>query len=219
MAKKPQKNDKKPKTADNIKSEGLLEGINAKLKSSQKDLQKQVDDLRSQVKTLSKDPSKTARKLFKSIEKSYHKKVSELQDDFDQRMASVQKIQDNVIAQLPKELAEKLKRKTSDSDKASNKAEKTTTVKAKKSPTVKAKTKAEPKAPAKAKPIIAKTLGLASINGIGPVMQKKLLAAGFAKLEDLANTPVNKAAALKQFEKSRGYGNWKKDAQALLNKE
>ena len=203
MAKKNQSTAKKKTKSNNSKGESLLEEINAKLKSSQNDLQKQVDELTSQVKTLSKDPSKTARKLFKSIEKSYHEKVAQLQNDFDKRMESVQKIQDNVIAQLPKKLAEKLNLKSSSPAKSPVKPAKTakaTAAKAKKS-------------------TAAKTPTIASINGIGPVMQKKLAAAGFTRLEDLANTPASKATALKQFDRSRGFNNWTKEAQALLAKK
>jgi predicted flap endonuclease-1-like 5' DNA nuclease len=203
MAKKNQSTAKKKTKSNNSKGESLLEEINAKLKSSQNDLQKQVDELTSQVKTLSKDPSKKARKLFKSIEKSYHEKVAQLQNDFDKRMESVQKIQDKVIAQLPKKLAEKLNLKSSSPAKSPVKPAKTakaTAVKAKKS-------------------TAAKTPTIASINGIGPVIQKKLAAAGFTRLEDLANTPASKATALKQFDRSRGFNNWTKEAQALLAKK
>ena len=199
------------KASKKIKSKGdeMLKEINAKLKATQKDLQKQVDDLTSQVKTLSKDPGKPARKLIKKIEKSYHKKVAKLQDEFDERMESVLKLQDKVIAQLPKELAEKLNLKESSKAKPAKKASKST-----KAPAAKAKktTTAKPKA-AKA----TKAPTIASINGIGPVVQKKLAEAGFTTLEDLANTPASKAEALKQFEKTRGFNTWKEKAQALLN--
>lgn len=204
------------KASKKVKSKGdeMLKEINAKLKSTQKDLQKQVDDLTSQVKTLSKDPGKPARKLIKKIEKSYHKKVAKLQDEFDERMESVIKLQDKVIAQLPKELAEKLHLKESSQAKPAKKASKST-----KAPAAKAKktTTAKPKT---AKPRAAKTTKaptIASINGIGPVVQKKLAEAGFTTLEDLANTPANKIEALKQFEKTRGFNTWKEKAQALLN--
>lgn len=204
------------KASKKVKSKGdeMLKEINAKLKSTQKDLQKQVDDLTSQVKTLSKDPGKPARKLIKQIEKSYHKKIAKLQDEFDERMESVLKLQDKVIAQLPKELAEKLNLKESSKAKPAKKASKST-----KAPAAKAKktTTAKPKA---AKPRTArapKAPTIASINGIGPVVQKKLAEAGFTTLEDLANTPASKVAALKQFEKTRGFNTWKEKAQALLN--
>lgn len=203
------------KASKKVKSKGdeMLKDINAKLKSTQKDLQKQVDDLTSQVKTLSKDPGKPARKLIKKIEKSYHKKVAKLQDEFDERMESVLKLQDKVIAQLPKELVEKLNLKESGSAKGAKKATKTT-----KAPAAKAKTKkAAPAKPRAAKPRSAKAPTIASINGIGPVVQKKLAEAGFTTLEDLANTPASKAEALKQFEKTRGFSTWKEKAQALLN--
>ncbi len=187
----------------------MLKEINAKLKSTQKDLQKQVDDLTSQVKTLSKDPSKPARKLLKKIEKGYHKKVAQLQDEFDERMESVLKMQDKVIEQLPKELADKLNLKSSNPTKKTPKS-------SAKPPASKAKTTpaAKPKA---AKPRAPKAPTIASINGIGPVVQKKLAEAGFTNLEDLANTPASKVEALKQFEKTRGFNTWKEKAQALLN--
>lgn len=236
MAKKIQNTSKKKVKSDTSKGDSILEEINAKLKSSQKNLQKQVDELTSQVKTLSKDPGKTARKLFKTIEKSYHKKVAQLQNDFDKRMDSVLKMQDKVIAQLPKELAEKLHLKTSSTAKPAKKPSKSTkspAVKVNKSPTTKpkflpkvvktvkpAKPKASPKVAKAVKPAkpksSPKTATIASINGIGPVMQKKLAEAGFTSLEDLANTPESKTEALKQFARTRGFNTWKENAQALL---
>lgn len=208
MAKNNQSTSKKVKR-DQSKGETMLKEINAKLKSTQKDLQKQVDDLTSQVKTLSKDPSKPARKLLKKIEKGYHKKVAQLQDEFDERMESVLKMQDKVIEQLPKELADKLNLKSSNPTKKTPKS-------SAKPPASKAKTTpaAKPKA---AKPRAPKAPTIASINGIGPVVQKKLAEAGFTNLEDLANTPASKVEALKQFEKTRGFNTWKEKAQALLN--
>ncbi|MFT5676288.1 MAG: putative flap endonuclease-1-like 5' DNA nuclease [Paraglaciecola sp.] len=205
MAKKIQNTSKKKVKSDKSKGDSILEEINAKLKSSQKDLQKQVDHLTSQVKTLSKEPGKTARKLLKTIEKEYHKKVAQLQNDLDKRMVSVMKVQDKVIAQLPTELAEKLHLKAS----SAAKTPKTTAVKVKKQAA--AKPKIAPKAPKKPTMI--------SINGIGPVTLKKLTEAGITSLDDLANTPKSKTEALKQFEKTKGFSNWKKEAQALLDKK
>jgi predicted flap endonuclease-1-like 5' DNA nuclease len=207
MAKKKQNTSKK-----NMKSDSILEEINTKLKSSQKDLQKQVDDLTSQVKILRKEPVKTARKLLNKIEKTYHRKVVELQDDFDKRMVSVLKMQDKVIAQLPTELAEKLHLQTSSAKKAAkkpSKTAKTTAVKVKKSGAV--KPKAAPKA--------SKKPTITSIVGIGPVTHKKLVEAGFTRLEDLANTPKGKIEALKQFERTKGFNTWQKAAQDLLDKK
>ena len=212
MAKKNQSTSNKKVKKDKSKGETMLKEINAKLKSTQKDLQKQVDDLTSQVKTLSKDPSKPARKLIKKIEKGYHKKVAQLQDEFDERMESVLKMQDKVIEQLPKELADKLNLKTSSpAKKAPKSSPKAPASKAKKATAAKPKT-AKPRA-ARA----PKAPTIASINGIGPVVQKKLAEAGFTTLEDLANTPASKVEALKQFEKTRGFNTWKEKAQALLN--
>ena len=230
MAKKPQKNTEKKMKKVKSKGDTMLKEINAKLKSTQKDLQKQVDELTSQVKSLSKDPSKPAKKLLKKLEKSYHKKVAKLQDEFDERMESVLKLQDKVIAQLPTELAEKLNLKESHTAKPAkntSKQSKASAPKAKKSATESTAKKSSPakkapakKAPAKTAPAkTAKAPTIASIKGVGPVIQKKLAAAGFTSLEDLANTPADKAQALKEFENTRGFETWKEQAQALLNKK
>lgn len=214
MANKNQDTVKKKVKSDTSKDDSMLGEINAKLKSSQKDLQKQVDDLRSQVKSLSKNPGKSARKLIKKIDKNYHKKLTRLQKDFHERMESVHKIQDKVIAQLPTELAERLHLKASSAKKPPNKASKR--AKAKGSDEMASQPKVE------AKTVILKTvpmaLTIASIKGIGPVIQKKLAAAGFTSLEDLANTPTTKIEALKLFEKARGFDTWQKEAQVLLDK-
>ncbi|WP_250656928.1 hypothetical protein [Alkalimarinus coralli] len=227
MAKKNQKTPEKKMKKVKAKGDTMLKEINAKLKSTQKDLQKQVDELTSQVKSLSKDPSKPAKKLLKKLEKSYHKKVAKLQDEFDERMESVLKLQDKVIAQLPTELAEKLNLKESHTAKPAKKASKTSAPKAKKSTPESTTKKSSPakkapakKAPAKTAPAkTAKAPTIAAIKGIGPVIQKKLAAAGFTSLEDLANTPADKAQALKEFENTRGFETWKEQAQALLNKK
>ena len=205
MAKKIQKTSKKKVKSDKSKGNSILEEINAKLKSSQKDLQKQVDQLTSQVKTLSKEPGKTARKLLNTIEKEYHKKVAQLQNDLDKRMVSVMKIQDRAIAQLPTELAEKLHLKASS-------AAKTATVKVKKQTAAKSKT-------VPTVPKVPKKPTMVSITGIGPVTHKKLTEAGITSLEDLANTPKSKVETLQKFERTKGFNNWKKEAQALLNKK
>ncbi|MFT4938379.1 MAG: putative flap endonuclease-1-like 5' DNA nuclease [Paraglaciecola sp.] len=214
MAKKNQNTSKKKVKNDPSDGDSILEEINSKLKSGQKDLQKQVDELTAQVKNLSNDPSKTARKFIKVIEKSYHKKLAQLQKDFDKRMVAVHKLQDKVIAHLPTELAERLHLKTNSptkSVKKPSKAAKTPVVKINKRGTVKPETVTVARAPKK--PTIA------SINGIGPVTHKKLVEAGFTSLEDLANTPASKTEALKQFEKTKGFNTWQKEAQALLNKK
>ncbi|MFD2229370.1 helix-hairpin-helix domain-containing protein [Alkalimarinus sediminis] len=206
------------KASKKVKSKGdkVLKEINAKLKSTQKDLQKQVDELTSQVKTLSKDPGRPARKLIKKLEKGYHKKVAELQDEFDERMESVLKLQEKVIAQLPKELAEKLNLTDGKAAKPAKKAAKAPAAKAKKvSPAKPKATKPKAAKPKATRAPKAPTIG--SINGIGPVVEKKLAEAGFTTLEDLANTPANKLEALKQFEKTRGFSTWKEKAQALLD--
>jgi predicted flap endonuclease-1-like 5' DNA nuclease len=209
MANKNQDTSKKKVKSENSKDDGILAEINAKLNLSQKDLQKQVDELTSQVKSLSKDPGKTARKLLKTIDKSYHKKLAQLQNDFDRRMESVHKIQDKVIAQLPVELAERLNLKASSPVKSAKESSKTAKI-----------TSAKVNQHKAAKPIRKpKTPSIASISGIGPVIQKKLAAAGFVSLEDLANTPKSKIEALKQFEKTRGFSTWKDDAQALIDKK
>ena len=230
MAKKNQTTAKKKLKSDDSESDNILDEINAKRKSAQKDLQKQVDELTSQVKILSKDPAKTARKFLKAMEKSYHEKVAQLQKDFDKRMVAVHKLQDRVIAQLPTELAEKLHLKASSETEpakpktATKKAKPKTVTKAAPKAAPKTATKtAKPKTVTKAAPKAAtkavKTPTIASIVGIGPVTHKKLIDAGFTSLEDLANTPVSKIEALKQFEKTKGFTTWKKEAQALLNKK
>ena len=61
-----------------------------------------------------------------------------------------------------------------------------------------------------------KTATIASVKSIGPVMQKKLAEKGITTLDDIANTPKSKVAALKQFEKERGFNTWEEQAKALL---
>ncbi|MFT4994794.1 MAG: putative flap endonuclease-1-like 5' DNA nuclease [Paraglaciecola sp.] len=204
MAKKNQNTAKKKVKTDTSANDSLIEDINAKLKSGPKDLQQQVDELTTQVKALSKDPGKTARKLLKAIEKSYHKKAAQLHKDFDKRMLAVHKIQDKIIAHLPTELAKTLNLTGSGATQASKKLI-TPAVNVNQRPAVKPKS--------------AKTPGIASINGIGPVTQTKLAVAGFTRLEDLAKTPASKTEALKQFATTKGFKTWKEDAQALLDKK
>jgi predicted flap endonuclease-1-like 5' DNA nuclease len=217
MAKNNQDSVKKNVKNDKLKDDNMLEELNAKLKLSQKDLQKRVNKLGSQVKSLSKDSGKTSRKLIKKIENNYHKKLAQLQKEFDVRLASVHKIQDKVIAQLPTELAERLHLKDSRAVKPPKKTSKKAAVKVDEQKPTKQKTEAKAAAnTAKPKPG-PKAPTIASINGIGPVTQKRLAEAGFTSLEDLANTPSSKAEALKEFEKTKGFSTWKQNAQALLD--
>jgi len=173
----------------------LLKEVKNKLKSTRKELQKQVDELTSQVKTLRKKSSKSAKKLIKQLDKKYQKKTNKLQNEVDERLESLRNLQQKMVAQLPDELMEKLHLKEHGTAKA------ITPVK-----------KARPRKPR----VSNKVPTIASINGIGPVMQKQLASAGFATLEDLANTPESKTSALKQFEKTRGFDTWQKQAKELL---
>lgn len=188
-------------TEEKNKGKSMLKELKNKLKSSQKELQQQVDELTAQVKALSKDSAKPAQKLFNKLEKNYHQKMSELQVEFDDRLESLSKMQDKVVAQLPKELAEKLNLK----EKSPEKPEKDAPKKAKAAAPKKARA---PKAPS-----------IASITGIGPVIQKKLAEAGFNTLEDLVNTSESKVEALKQFAKAKGFDTWKQQAEELLGKK
>jgi predicted flap endonuclease-1-like 5' DNA nuclease len=195
--------------SNKVKGKSMLEDINAKLKLSQKELQRQVDELRSQVKVLSKDTGKTAGKLIKKMDKNYRKKLAQLHNEFDERMESVHKAQDKIIGQLPTELVEKLHLKASNVVKPATKASKKATVKVDGKNIEKLKTVA--------KTTKSTTPTIASIKGIGPVLQKKLADAGFTSLEDLANISASKTEALKPFEKNRGSTTWQQEAQALLD--
>jgi predicted flap endonuclease-1-like 5' DNA nuclease len=61
-----------------------------------------------------------------------------------------------------------------------------------------------------------KKSSIASIKGIGPVMQKKLAQKGITTLDDIANTPKSKIEVLKQFEKEKGFSTWNEQAKGLL---
>jgi predicted flap endonuclease-1-like 5' DNA nuclease len=200
MTKKTAKKIEKKASEDKTLSAATLKKINSKLASTKKDLENQVDDLSAQVKKLSKKPGKQALKLLKKVEVGYHKKLVDLQTEFEERLASLSKVQDKVLERLPKVVAEKI----ISTESGIAKTLKAVTLTSKK-PAVKPRAK-----------VAIKASTIASIKGIGPVMQKKLAEKGFSTLTDIANTPKSKVETLKQFEKERGFGTWKDQAKALL---
>jgi predicted flap endonuclease-1-like 5' DNA nuclease len=123
-----------------------------------------------------------------------------LQAEFEERLASLSKVQDKVLERLPKVVAEKI---------ISTENEIAKTIKSVKFLNKKPVSKPQPK-------VTVKKLTIASIKGIGPVMQKKLAEKGITTLADIANTPKNKVEVLKQFEKERGFKTWNEQAKALL---
>jgi predicted flap endonuclease-1-like 5' DNA nuclease len=214
----------KKKTAKKV-SEGktlsasTLKKIENKLTNTKEDLESQVEDLSAQVEKVSKKSAKKASKLFKKLDESYRQRLVKLQAEFEARLGSLLAVKNKVLNQLPNILSEK-----------NSKAEITTQSKTEGSIIKSAKPalQKDKKPVSKPQPKVAnntstprpktvtKPLSIASINSIGPVMQKKLAAKDITTLDDIANTPKSKAAVLKQFEKERGFNTWKEQAKALL---
>tara|TARA_R110002167_G_scaffold298655_1_gene502992 strand:+ start:2108 stop:2725 length:618 start_codon:yes stop_codon:yes gene_type:complete len=195
MSKKTSKKEAKKTTKKSI-SDAALKKINRKLISTKNALENQVEDLSLQVKKLGKKSGKKALKLFNELDANYHRKLVDLQDEFEERLASLSSMQDKVVELM---------------------TEKVTTTKsatAKLSKPVKP-TKTKPKSTPQPKAAI-KTATIASINSIGPVMQKKLAEKGITTLDDIANTPKDKIQILKQFENERGFSTWEGQAKTLL---
>jgi len=203
MTKKTVKKPEKKATEDKSISTATLNIINSRLTSTKKDLEEQVEELSAQVKKLSKKSGKQALKLLKKAEQGYNSKLVDLQTEFEERLASLSKVQDKVLERLPKVLAEKI---------ISTESGIVETLKAVKHTNKEPATKALPKTAIKAPTI-------ALIKGIGPVMQKKLAEKGITTLEDIASTGEGKIALLKQFENERGFNTWNKQAKALLAKK
>jgi predicted flap endonuclease-1-like 5' DNA nuclease len=199
-SKKVAKKTAKKTTADKTISDEVLKQINSKLTSTKNSLENQVEDLSVQVKKLGKKSGKKALKLFKALDENYHRKLVILQDEFEERLASLSTIQDKVLELLPNVVAEKFTSTKSGTAKSAKPVKLTN-----KKPVSKPRPKATIKTPT-----------IASINSIGPVMQKKLAEKGITTLEDIANTPKNKTQTLKQFENERGFNTWKEQAKALL---
>lgn len=187
---------------DKIISVATLKKIDSKLTSTKENLESQVEDLNAQVKKISKKSSKKALKLLKELDESYHKRLVNLQTEFEERLASLSTVKDKVLELLPNVLAEKI----SSTETGTSRSVKSVKV-INKTPVSKLRPKAAIKKPT-----------VASIKGIGPVMQKKLAEAGIMTLEDIANTPKSKMEILKQFEKQRGFNTWKEQAKTLLVK-
>jgi predicted flap endonuclease-1-like 5' DNA nuclease len=189
-------------TEDKTVSAATLKKIDNKLMSTKEELESQVEDLSAQVKKISKKSGKKALKLLKELDDSYHRRLVDLQTEFEERLASISTMKDKVLELLPNVLAEKI----SSTESGTSKSVKSVKV-INKAPASKPRPKAAIKTPT-----------VASIKGIGPVMQKKLAEAGITTLEDIANTPKSKIEILKQFEKERGFNTWKIKAKALLVK-
>lgn len=185
---------------DKIISVATLKKIDNKLTSTKEDLENQVGDLSAQVKKISKKSSKKALKLLKKLDESYHRKLVNLQTEFEERLESLSTVKEKVLELLPNVLVGKISSNESETVK-STQSEKVT----QKIP----KSKPRPRA-------VNKALTIASINSIGPVMQKKLAEEGITTIEDIANTPKSKIDVLKRFEKERGFNTWEEQAKALL---
>lgn len=200
MTKKTTKKTEKKTKEDKSVSAETLKKINSRLTSTKKDLENQVEELSAQVKKLRKKSGKKASKLLKKLDESYHRRLVHLQTEFEEGLASLSTVQDKVLERLPNVLSEK--------------SSSTKSVAAKSTKSVKPKVKTPVSKPL-AKTAIKKPT-IASIKGIGPVMQKKLAEKGITTLEDIANTPKSKIDALKQFESDRGFNTWKAQAKTLL---
>ena len=122
----------------------------------------------------------------------------QLQNEVDERLESLRALQQKMVDQLPNELMEKLHLKTHATEQAITPTKKT-----------------RPSRPR----VSNKAPTIASISGIGPVIQKKLADAGFTTLEDLINTQEDKASALKKFAQTKGFDTWQKQAKELLDKQ
>jgi predicted flap endonuclease-1-like 5' DNA nuclease len=139
-------------------------------------------------------------KLLKELDESYHRKFVNLQTEFEEQLTSLSAMKGKVLRLMPNVLTGKIN---------SNESETAELVQSEKVIHKSSATKPRPRTAAKISTI-------ALIKSIGPVMQKKLAAAGIATLDDIANTPESKIESLKQFEKERGFDTWKKQAKALL---
>ncbi|WP_197481313.1 helix-hairpin-helix domain-containing protein, partial [Oleiphilus sp. HI0086] len=69
----------------------------------------------------------------------------------------------------------------------------------------------------KAAPATKSPLKLTALNGVGPALEKKLIAAGITSIEQLAKPSAKDKKALEEFSKVRGSDTWQKQA-AELNK-
>lgn len=192
-------------TVDTVKAKGsdFLKEMNQKLKSSQKDLQKQVDELTKQLKKVKKEASAPAVDLSKSLEKKYKKQLESLRAEFDERIDQLHDMQHKVVEHLPPEVAEKLGLKKP-----------TVTQRAKRA--TKAAASSIRKTAAKANNQAKKEL--AALKGVGPATLKKLQEAGITDLKHLTNPTKEQESALASFKNIRGSSSWKQQAQDLLSK-
>ena len=220
MTKKTAKKTQKKVMENKLISAATLKMINSKLMSTKKDLEEQVENLSAQVKNLSKKSGKKALKLLKKVEDGYHNKLVDLQTEFEERLASLSKVQDKVLERLPNVVAEKTISTETGIVEAFD-AIKLTGKKPVTNPVIKPALKSKDKVAVKlSKPrskMAIKKPSIASIKSIGPVMQKKLAEKDITTLDDIANTPKEKVEVLKQFEKERGFGTWNEQAKALLS--
>ncbi|MFT6909955.1 MAG: putative flap endonuclease-1-like 5' DNA nuclease [Oleiphilaceae bacterium] len=191
------KKTEKKLAKDRIISVATLKKIDSKLSTTKESLENQVEDLNAQVKKVSKKSSKKALKLLKELDESYHRRLVNLQTEFEEQLASLSKVKDKVLELIPNVLTGKVNSDENETAKSEKVIHKTPT------------TKLQPRS-------ATKTSTIASIKSIGPVMQKKLAAEGITTLDDIANTPKSKIESLKQFEKERGFDTWEKQAIALL---
>jgi predicted flap endonuclease-1-like 5' DNA nuclease len=194
------KTTSKSKKEDKSKSATTIKKMNSKLKSTKKDLKNQVKALTTQVKKLSKKSVKKTSKLLKKLDKAYHEKLASLQTETEVRFASIPPVHSDEFGTLSPALPNQTDATDSETAVPANRATLTN-----KSPASKARPK-----------VTSKAVTISSIQGIGPIIQKKLALEGITSLEDIANTPQGKIETLKKFAKQKGFITWKEQAKTLL---
>lgn len=187
MAKTAKKSKKSAKGS--TEKESLFKSLKGQLKASREELLSQVESLSTELQELKKNNS--TKKIIKKLDKKYKNNLASIQKEFNEQLDNLQAVQSKLLDQLPAEVRDKL----------------SLTPKTEKPQAAKKATSSS---------VTKNTSSLKAIKGIGPVTIKKLEAAGFSSLEDIAHPPEHKKEALKAFEKTRGYDSWQKQAEALL---
>jgi predicted flap endonuclease-1-like 5' DNA nuclease len=170
-----------------LKKDSLIDNVSKKLKSTRKDVERQIEDVNDQIQELRKELTKPALKLIDSIERKYEVQLKKMESEYDQRLEALHKTQEKFLNMLPQEISQHLRFAQAKNTQASVK---------KAAATVKTE--------------------LDKIKGIGPVLQKKLSDAGIKTLDALTNPSKAQADALEAFKSKRGFDSWKAQAEALL---
>lgn len=181
----------------------LLHDLKKLVSSTRKDLQKQVEELRSQVKELTEGSAKPALKAINKFEQRYQDQLARLQVEFDRKTEALIAAKDAIISQIEEEVSTRFPGLVKSKSPAEAKQSKTQKAAAKAKQAQPEATKAEvaPKVEATKAPEAAEVADSSPVEAPAEV-KKPTAKKAPAKKAAAKKAPVKKAPAKKSSAKA-----------------